>query len=211
MKIIFSLMLILLVNFSFAQTKEVDSLYQIGFNEFKLGNFDEALFYFNKVVAIDSLNIKALEFSGRCYDRKFKTDLAIEYYEKTIKLDPYNYSVLFDLALNYRLKNQFEKSIDCYEKYIKLNPESEQGYFGLSFIYSTQNKYYESNIYAKEALKRIDVNNRGHYFAANYSIAISYYYLNQKNETKKIFIDLLSKDYNIPRQDILIELNLKNK
>lgn len=211
MKVRFCLLLILCVNLSIAQTKEVDSLYQVGYNKFKEGKYDDALIVFNSIITIDSLQSKAFEYSGRCFDRKFNIEKAIEYYKKAFDLDTKNYNILLNLALLYRTKNHLDQSIECFQKYIKLNPESEQGYFGLSFIYSSQNNYLESNIYAKEALKRIDLNNREHYFAAKYSIAINYYYLNQKDETKKIFTELLAKDYNIPRKDILTELNLVTK
>ena len=211
MKIIFSLMLILLVNFSFAQTKEVDSLYQIGFNEFKLGNFEEALIYFNKVVAIDSLNSDAYLHAGKCYIKKLNALKSIENFEKALKLDINKYYILPTLALQYESINQIQKAIECHKKYIRMRPEFYGGYSNLSFIYYQQKNYLESNKYAREALKRINTNNRVEYFITNYLIALNCYYLNQKKETKKIFIDLLSKDYNIPRQDILIELNLKNK
>lgn len=211
MKVRFCLLLILCVNLSIAQTKEVDSLYQVGYDKFKEGKYDDALIDLNKVIAIDSLNSDAYLCAGKCYVQKLNALKAVDYLEKALQLDINNYYILPTLALQYESISQIQNAIECHKKYIRMKPEFYGGYSNLSFIYYQQKNYLESNKYAREARKRINTNNRVEYFITNYLIALNCYYLNQKKESKKIFQDLLTKDYNIPRQDILIELNLKNK
>jgi tetratricopeptide (TPR) repeat protein len=211
MKLRIYFFLFFIVSFATAQTSIVDSLYQAGYKEFKIGNFDAALIILNQVVAIDSLNSDAFLYAGKCYLEKLNSEKSIEYFEKALKLDVNNYFILPTLALQYESISQIEKAIECHKKYISMRPEFYGGYSNLSFIYYQQKNYFESNKYAREALKRINTNNRVEYFITNYLIALNCYYLNQKKESKKLFIDLLSKDYNVPRQDILKEFGLKNK
>lgn len=211
MKLGFNIILLLWINFSIAQTKAVDSLYQVGYSKFKMGNYDEALIDLNKVIAIDSLNSDAYLYAGKCYLQKLDTIMSIEYFEKALKIDVNKYYILPTLAKQYESISQIQKAIECHKKYIRIKPEFYGGYSNLSFIYYEQKNYLESNKYELEARKRINTNNKVEYFITNYLIALNYYYLNQKKESKKIFIDLLSRDYYIPRQDILLELNLKNK
>jgi tetratricopeptide (TPR) repeat protein len=211
MKVRFFLLLILCVNLSIAQNKEVDSLYKVGYDKFKEGEYDDALIDLNKVIAIDSLNSDAYLYAGKCYVQKLNTLKSIEYLEKALKLDINKYYILPTLALQYESISQIQKAIECHNKYIRKEPEFYGGYNNLSMIYYQQKNYFESNKYAREARKRINTNNRVEYFITNYLIALNCYYLNQKKESKKCFQDLLAKGYNIPRQDILLELNLKNK
>jgi tetratricopeptide (TPR) repeat protein len=71
------------------QIRETAALYdQLGLSYYNSGKYSEAIPWFQKKVAIDSMAIKTYQNLGSCYMRLDKPDSAIVFFERVVQLNP---------------------------------------------------------------------------------------------------------------------------
>ena len=118
-------------SFNSKATKE----YNKGIKYFDGKNFKDALPYFEKAVAIDSMFAFAWDNIGVCNRQMGNYDAAIVAYRKSLALDPEGITPLYNLPVVYRLKKDFESAIIEYKKIVKIYPNDPETFYGLGQIY----------------------------------------------------------------------------
>ena len=85
---------------------EVNALIKKGLSLSHLGNYTQAIQYFDKVLSIDPKYVKALNNKGNALDDLGNHTGAIQYYDKALAIDPKNVAALYNKGLAlYRLGN----------------------------------------------------------------------------------------------------------
>ena len=117
----------------------------------ELGNYNEAIINFEKIIEIDPHFSEAYYNLGVVYKNFRKIDNAIKNYEKCIKIDPNNHQAYNNLGNIYKDKEKNGLAIEKYLQCLKLNPDYEIALqnFGVclqNFKFSKQSISVEKNI-----------------------------------------------------------------
>lgn len=82
--------------------------------------YDEAIFYYDKAIGIDTNNLDANSNKGFTLLDKGNIDKAIEYFQKTISINKEYANSYYGLALAYERLNRITEAITASEDYIRL-------------------------------------------------------------------------------------------
>lgn len=105
-----------------------DSYNDLGLAEYKAGNYEKAILYFNKALEYDQSYKFAVYNIGLCYYYQEKFDEAIEQYTMTIEIDPLYEDAFFNRAyIEYDQENYILALAD-YNSFIKLNPNDASAF-----------------------------------------------------------------------------------
>lgn len=128
-------------------------LYNIANNYWRMGELDEALVYFDKVI---SYNPKIEEAqSNKAYVYLLKKDYtkAQMGYEKLLQKKPNTYNVLNNLGYIYLKQGDIEKAFLYVNKSLKINPKNSWGYRNLGLIYKEKSDSENACINLNKALE----------------------------------------------------------
>ena len=100
--------------------------YELGNLELKNKNYAQAVFFFEKAVENDSLNIPAIYARSGLYDAAGYTDKAIEFLNKIIKLDDRQVPAFIDLGQIYLENKNSKMARQIWEQGLKSNPKNEE-------------------------------------------------------------------------------------
>ncbi len=106
----------------------------------ELGNYDKAIEYYEKVLAIDIDNPICYYGLGTIYDNLNLYDEAIGYYKEAIRIDEKYVEAHFFLANIYDEIKEMSLAIYHYQKVIEYNPDHFYGYLNLGSIYESMNQ-----------------------------------------------------------------------
>jgi eukaryotic-like serine/threonine-protein kinase len=112
------------------ETRELEAweLYNKAFSLASLGHLEEAIGYYDKVLALESKNTNAWNNRGVCFRKLGKTDEALKCYEKAIESDRHNASAWNNKGnLLYSL-GKFTESIVQLNRAIDLDPTNESAW-----------------------------------------------------------------------------------
>jgi len=102
--------------------------------------YDEAINYFKKAIAIDEKYVHAYMDLGMVYDEKGLYDNELNVLKKAVLLDPRNSDGHYYLAMAYENKGLYEKAISAYEKVIEIKPTDKDAIYQLAILYIVQGK-----------------------------------------------------------------------
>ena len=102
-------------------------------------NYDEAIEYYKKAIAINPDYADAHANLGVNYIQKGKFDEAISNLKKAITIDPKNVGAHYNLGLVYDKKSMIDEAISEYEKTIDINPGFAKAYQNLGIAYFDKN------------------------------------------------------------------------
>ena len=97
----------------------------IGHLYFACQRYQDAIKWWEKLVATQPNNIKILTEIGNSYRKIKDFDRAIEYYERARSLDEGNFFALYGLAESYRGKKEFKRAIVFWEKILHFDPNNK--------------------------------------------------------------------------------------
>lgn len=105
-----------------------DSYNDLGLAEYKAGNYEKAIKYFNKALEYDGTYKFAIYNIGLCYYYQEKFDEAIEQYSKTIEIDPLYEDAFFNRAFIEYDQGNYILALADYNSFIKLNPNDASAF-----------------------------------------------------------------------------------
>jgi superkiller protein 3 len=107
-----------------AQTNDnyLASLYNKGNALSALGRYEEAIQYYDKVLAIDPNDVDALTNKGVALSALGKSEEAIQYYDKALAIDP-NYTLsLTNKGIDLGILGKYDEAIQYYDKALAIDP-----------------------------------------------------------------------------------------
>ena len=112
----------------------MDYLFNSGIDCYSLGQFENAIKYFDRVIELDPSNQIAVLDKGNVLFRLKKYNEASECYDKALSISDqhstdYSDSWLGKGNILYELERE-QEALECYEKSIELHPESIDSWIG---------------------------------------------------------------------------------
>lgn len=177
----FFILVIILLSFgtgSFAESINVEKLnFDLGMQNLKQDNLEEAAKYFNLVIDKNPMNVEAHYNLAITYKKMGKNKEALGHFSTVVKLlnDPQAYETkkpddynqikskeneYIDLADMHADNGQYKNAIEYYNLALKLNPYNDNTYFKVSQCYVELKDYNNAGPYIRRALELDTVNSR---------------------------------------------------
>ncbi len=132
-----------------------ESPYKNGLDSLWLGNFDNALGYFENAVNKNPARADAWIQVGYCKVKQGKNDEAIKAYQHAVLLTPDSDEVRNRLGDAYYYSGRLMEAIAAYKEAVRLRPQSAEGYYNLALAYFENGNEHEG-LTAARALKQLD-------------------------------------------------------
>ncbi len=132
-----------------------ESLYKNGLDSLWLGNFDNALGYFENAVNKNPARADAWVQVGFCKVKQGKNDEAIKAYQHAVLLMPNSDEVRNKLGDAYYYSGRLMEAIAAYKEAVRLRPQSAEGYYNLALAYF-ENGNEHQGLAAARTLKQLD-------------------------------------------------------
>ena len=132
-----------------------ESLYKTGLDSLWLGNFDNALAYFENAVNKNPARADAWVQVGFCKVKQGKNDEAIKAYQHAVLLMPDSDEIRNRLGDAYYYSGRLMEAIAAYKEAVRLKPQSAEGYYNLSLAYFENGNEHQGLTTAR-TLKQLD-------------------------------------------------------
>jgi len=126
------------------QDKQKKALVVRGDELFEEKNYSDAIYYYNRVLKIDSEDDEAWNSKGRSYFGLGKNDEAIKCFDKVLKINPEASWAWYNKGLAYRNLKKYDQSIICSDKALEIDPKYSDAWFNKGWVYAEQEKYNEA-------------------------------------------------------------------
>jgi len=177
-------------------TEDPNQFIARGMEQFKIGNYDEAIANFDKALKIDPTNNNAKSYLVNAYNDKGaimynidKWNDAIEYYNKALQIDPDNevalskkVNALVRIGVDLSDQGKYDEAMINIDKALKIDQNDVNALVTKSLIFGKQGKYDEAILYSERALEinpthPLALNNKAAslYNQGNYDEAMKYY------------------------------------
>jgi superkiller protein 3 len=145
-------------------------------------NYDEAIRYFKKAVAVEPDYVKGHINLGVAYSMMGDENMALEAFEEAVKVDSSSVEAWRNLGITYQTLKRYEDARGAYQKVVDLDPEDVDGMFSLADMLFNEKEHEKAlQYYNKIAEKRSDEP------ALHYQIGASYFSLDQFGEASMAF------------------------
>ena len=104
-------------------TTSIGNLLASGDRELDLSNFDQAIVYYDKILAEDPNNVDALNSKGVALDAGGNYTGAIEYYDKVLAMNTTDVDALFNKGFALANLGDYTEAIEYYDKVLDINPD----------------------------------------------------------------------------------------
>ncbi len=123
--------------------KDTESMVALGSAYLQVNQYDKTIELMDKVLEIDSLNIKAIEQKAMAYDHLGESDKAFAAYKDALSKQPDDTDLLFNVGRLYLFKNDYEKAIENFKIVLEKNPDDfDSNYFiGYCYLNLAQNVF----------------------------------------------------------------------
>ena len=132
-----------------------ETLYKTGLDSLWLGNFDNALAYFENAVNQNPARADAWVQVGYCKVKQGKNDEAIKAYQQAVLLMPESDEVRNKLGDAYYYSGRLMEAIAAYKEAVRLRPQSPEGYYNLALAYFENGNQHQGMTVAR-LLKQLD-------------------------------------------------------
>jgi S1-C subfamily serine protease len=112
-----------------------DSLYKTGLESLWLGNYDNAVGYFENAANKNPKRAEAWVQVGYCKVKQGKNQEAIRAYQQALQLKPDNAEIHNKLGDAYYYAGQLREAIESYTEAARLRPEDAETYYNLAVAY----------------------------------------------------------------------------
>ena len=103
-----------------------------------LGNYTQAIQYYDKVLAIDPKYVAALNNKGSALGRLGNHTQAIQYFDKALDIEPKNVAALYNKALALYDLGNCTQAIQYYNKALDIDPKYVAALGNKAFALDTQ-------------------------------------------------------------------------
>jgi tetratricopeptide (TPR) repeat protein len=154
-------------------------------------NYDEAIEYFKKAVAVEPTYAKGHVNLGVAYSMFGEEDMALGAFEEAVRVDPESIEGWENLGITYQTMREYTKAREAFAKVVELDPEDVNGKFALADMYFNEGNYQKALEFYSQAAET-----RGDDPALQYQIGASNFSLDQFSEAAMAFqkAAALSKD-----------------
>jgi S1-C subfamily serine protease len=118
-----------------ARTEVSESLYRTGLESLWLGNYDNAVGYFENAVNKNPKRAEAWVQVGYCKVKQGKNQEAIKAYQQALQLQPTNAEFHNKLGDAYYFAGRLREAIESYTEAARLKPEVAETYYNLAVAY----------------------------------------------------------------------------
>ena len=132
-----------------------ESSYKTGLDSLWLGNFDNALGYFENAVNKNPSRADAWVQVGFCKVKQGKNDEAILAYQQAVQLMPESDEIRNKLGDAYYYSGNLMEAIAAYKEAVRLRPQSPEGYYNLALAYFENGNQHQGMTTAR-TLKQLD-------------------------------------------------------
>ncbi|HEY6119150.1 MAG TPA: tetratricopeptide repeat-containing serine protease family protein [Pyrinomonadaceae bacterium] len=112
-----------------------DPAYRNGLESLWLGNYDNALAYFENAVNKNPRRADAWIQVGYCKVKQGKNDEAIRAYKEALRLKPDSADLRNKLGDAYYYARRLDEAIACYKEAVRLRPDNPEAYYNLAIAY----------------------------------------------------------------------------
>lgn len=194
-----------------------EAIYSLGVVKMREGDFDAAIEYFNKALAVNENHEKTLKAlksvagnmfnEGNNFYRRRDYNNALDYYKKVVAIDNSFYQAYYQLGVvETRLKNN-RGAIKAYVKAVEAKPEFYQGWYGLGISKRSDG---DNQGALKAFQKAIDINPG--YAKAYCAMGDIYYKTNKFDKAKSSCQQAIQADGSYAKPYItLATINIDNK
>jgi len=127
--------------------------FNLGVASFEQKNYQEAIDYLSRTLAICPIFYKANLILGISYLKLRKFENAKNHIEKSLKFDKNNLLSYLNLGAIYSVLRDYQAGSQMFEKAIELAPTEPRPYMGLAKIHSAMGKTKEANEYYKKVIE----------------------------------------------------------
>ncbi len=124
-----------------------------GRKNFKLGNFKESIFFFEKALKGDPDNLDILLILGEAFFRNYQFEESIKNFEKYLCIKNTNPHVHYHLALSYFKLKEYDQAIKCCNNVLNIDKNFIKALHLIGLIKKILNEFEEARSYFTEVLK----------------------------------------------------------
>jgi len=136
-----------------SEPNEIDSLIDKGGALYKLGNYNQAIEFFDEVLKIEPNNFFALYNKGLSLSQLGKKEEALFFYDESLKIKPENVLALVNKGLELCYLDKFEEGLSYMDKALEIQPENVYALYQKGATLAELGKYDEAIICYDKALK----------------------------------------------------------
>jgi tetratricopeptide (TPR) repeat protein len=154
-------------------------------------NYDEAVEYFKKAVAVEPTYARGHVNLGVAYSMLHEEDKALAAFQEAVRVDSTSIEAWENLGITYQTMKEYTKAREAFTKVVELDPEYVNGKFALADMYFNEGNYEKALEFYTEAAEA-----KGDDPALQYQIGASNFSLDRHSEAAMAFqkAAALSKD-----------------
>lgn len=142
--LIFPVLCLLFTGVLSADFSEVDKQLKEGILSVQVGDFDEAVEKFLRVVGMDPLNANAYYYLAAAYSQMEEFYRAVPYYQKALELNPELTKTHFQLGVAYYQMKEYANALDSLSRAEEYSPQDAMVYYYQGVVYYDMGRYYKS-------------------------------------------------------------------
>ncbi len=130
--------------FSSDSSSQIDKELKAGILSLTVGDYEDALGKFQKILDLDPINADAYYYLGMTYSKMEEFDKAVSYYQKALKLNPELAKTHFPLGVAYYQLKQYRNALQSLSQAEKYSPQDAMVYYYQGAVYYDMGRYYKS-------------------------------------------------------------------
>jgi tetratricopeptide (TPR) repeat protein len=115
--------------------------YNQGITRNSTKNYEEAVEFFKKAVAVEPTYAKGHVNLGVAYSMLNENDKALAAFEEAVRVDPNSVEAWENLGITYQAMKEYTKAREAFAKVVELDPEYVNGKFALADMYFNEGNY----------------------------------------------------------------------
>lgn len=131
---------------SFSENAEAKAAYSKGVDFLQKEDYEKAIPWFEKAVAIDSVFAFAWDNLGVSYRKTGAYQKAEAAYKASLRIDPKGHTPLQNLPVVYIYEKKFDDAISAYQEILKYYPDDPEVYYGIGNVYAVHLKELEKGL-----------------------------------------------------------------
>lgn len=172
---------------------DIEALNNIGVVYSKMKEYDTAIGYFEKALAIEPHHL-IYNNLGRAYAFKDERNKAIEYYHKAIDIKPDYHEAYLNASYSYFRLKENKKALEYSQKAISIKPDYYEAFFNIGIVYNNEKNYRKAIEYLKKAIEI-----KSDYYNAYRSLGLAYSEIGEYENAMNSYEKAIEIDPSLPR------------
>jgi tetratricopeptide (TPR) repeat protein len=121
---------------SMINSTQLETLYNTANNFYDNQKYDEAIQYYDKVLAINPSAVGALNSKGLALDHLQRYDEALQSFDKALEIDPSSVNALNNKGLALDHLQRYDEALQSFDKALEIDPSNPKALDGKASILS---------------------------------------------------------------------------